>query len=104
MRNDNAKMPDRERPEPAVPADVIADLQAENAALKADALLWRRICNWLDCEEGRQVTLVNANPDFDGPSHIMEYSVNWCDDIGVRGETREECFAKVEAATQKKPD
>lgn len=58
-----------------------------------------RIIAWLDAAEGRTVTLISANADFDGPSHAMEYSTL---DHGTRhvfGETRDECFEQIERAT-----
>jgi len=50
--------------------------------------LHERIIRWLDSDEGRTLTLVSANADFEGPSHIMEYSTITSGVKSVYGETR----------------
>lgn len=77
----------------------------ENSVLKEtieSAACWDKLCEWLDgAADGREVTLVNANPDFEGPEHSMYYST----DFGqtqeqVFGDTRAECLRQIEEATK----
>lgn len=61
--------------------------------------LFDRIVKWLDSAEGRTLTLISANADFEGPSHLMEYSTLDHDTVRVEGETREEIIDKIWEAT-----
>lgn len=61
--------------------------------------LLERMTRWLDCEEGRGIFLHNANPDFEGPSHIMEFYIDFGPLVKVFGESRDECFDQIEHLT-----
>lgn len=59
---------------------------------------YARMMNWLDAAEGRTLMLVSANADFDGPSHVVEYSTLDHEPKQVFGETRDEIMDKIERA------
>lgn len=85
-------------------ASRISSFTADRDRLRKDADAFRRITEWLDCEEGRTLGLVSANAEFGGPAYAISYETLMSDGVRhVFGASRDSIMRQIENETSAKP-